>query len=81
MILKIISLLLYPIDVYKRQSLIKVPSACNLNKRLLEYLCDNYEGEIHLSFGMTLREEEENIVSFFENKGRNKDLVIYARCV
>lgn len=59
-------------------SLIKVPSACNLNKRLLEYLCDNYEGEIHLSFGMTLREEEENIVSFFENKGRNKDLVIYA---
>ena len=59
-------------------SLIKVPSACNLNKRLLEYLCDNYVGEIDLSFGMTLREEEENIVSFFENKGRNKDLVIYA---
>lgn len=58
-------------------SLIKVPSACNLNKELLQYLCDNFEGEIHLSFGMTTREEEEKIVSFFEENKRNKDLVIY----
>lgn len=58
-------------------SLIKVPSACNLNKELLKYLCDNFEGEIHLSFGMTTREEEEQIVSFFEENKRNKDLVIY----
>ncbi len=58
--------------------LIKIPSACNLNKGMLEYLCDNYKGEIHLSFGMTTHEEEEEIVSFFESKGRNKDLVIYS---
>lgn len=58
-------------------TLIKVPSACNLNKALLEYLCLNFEGEIHLSFGMTMKEEEEKIISFFEEKGRNKDLVIY----
>lgn len=58
-------------------SLIKVPSACNLNKGLLEYLCDNFEGEIHLSLGMTTKEEEEDIVSFFETKGRNRDLVLY----
>ena len=58
--------------------LIKVPSACNLNKGLLEYLADNYSGEIHLSFGMTTKEEEEQIVSFFETKGRTKDLVIYS---
>jgi N-acetylneuraminate synthase len=58
--------------------LIKVPSACNLNKGLLEYLADNYLGEIHLSFGMTTKNEEEQIVSFFEAKGRNKDLVIYS---
>jgi N-acetylneuraminate synthase len=58
--------------------LIKVPSACNLNKGMLEYLCDHFEGEIHLSFGMTSKEEEEAIVSFFESKGRNKDLVIYS---
>lgn len=58
-------------------SLIKVPSACNLNKELLQYLCDNFNGEIHLSFGMTTREEEEKIVSFFEEKKRNMDLIIY----
>jgi len=58
--------------------LIKIPSACNLNKRLLEYLCDNYKGEIHLSFGMTGKEEKERIVSFFESKNRNRDLVIYS---
>ena len=58
-------------------SMIKVPSACNLNKALLGYLCDNFGGEIHLSFGMTTKSEEEKIISFFERKKRNKDLVIY----
>lgn len=59
-------------------SLIKVPSACNLNKALLEYLCDHFVGEIHLSFGMTTKAEEEQIVRFFEEKKRNQDLVIYS---
>lgn len=60
-----------------RPKLIKIPSACNLNKPMLEYLCDNFEGEIHLSLGMTTKEEEEKIISFFESKTRNKDLIIY----
>jgi N-acetylneuraminate synthase len=59
-------------------SLIKIPSACNLNRKLLEYLCEHFEGEIHLSLGMTNKEEEEMIISFFESKRRNKDLVIYS---
>ena len=58
--------------------LIKIPSAINLNKPVLEYLCDNFGGEIHLSFGMTTKEEEEKIVQFFEDKKRAKDLVIYS---
>lgn len=58
--------------------LIKIPSAINLNKPVLEYLCDNFGGEIHLSFGMTTKEEEEQIVQFFEDKRRAKDLVIYS---
>ncbi len=57
--------------------LIKIPSAINLNKEMLEFLCDNFKGEIHLSFGMTTRIEEEEIVAFFEDKKRNKDLIIY----
>ena len=58
--------------------LIKIPSAVNLNKPVLEYLCSNYEGEIHISFGMTTKEEEEKIVSFFESKNRAQDLVVYS---
>lgn len=56
---------------------IKVPSACNLNKPLLQYLCEHFEGEIHLSFGMTTQEEERRIVNFFEEYQRSRDLVLY----
>lgn len=59
-------------------SLIKIPSACNLHWEMLDYLCENYNGEIHLSFGMTTHVEEDQIVEFFESKGRAKDLVIYS---
>lgn len=59
-------------------SLIKIPSACNLHWEMLDYLCENYGGEIHLSFGMTKHEEEELIVSFFEQRERAKDLVVYS---
>jgi N-acetylneuraminate synthase len=50
---------------------------CNLNKPMLLYLCDNFGGEIHMSFGMTTKAEEEEIVEFFEQNGRAKDLVLY----
>lgn len=56
---------------------IKIPSACNNHFEMLQWLCDNYKGEIQLSFGMTTHEEEEQIVRLFEENGRNKDLVIY----
>jgi N-acetylneuraminate synthase len=58
--------------------LIKIPSACNLNRGLLNFLCENYEGEIHISFGMTTNKEEEEIISLFESKNKNSDVVIYA---
>lgn len=58
--------------------LIKVPSASNLNFPMLEYLRDNYSGEVHLSFGMTSHDEEKEIINFFKEKNRAKDLVIYA---
>jgi N-acetylneuraminate synthase len=58
--------------------LIKIPSACNLKFDMLEYLCLNYKGEIHLSFGMTTHAEEEHIIKFFEDHKRAKDLVIYS---
>jgi N-acetylneuraminate synthase len=58
--------------------LIKIPSASNLDFEMLEYLTDEYRGEIHISFGMTKHSEEQQIIELFEEKKRNKDLVIYA---
>lgn len=57
---------------------IKIPSGTNQHFDLLGYLCDEYEGQVHASLGMTTREEEERLVSFFEDRGRAKDLVLYA---
>ncbi len=57
---------------------IKIPSASNTNFEMLQWLCDNYEGEIQLSFGMTSHEEEEQILQLFEQNGRAEDLVIFA---
>lgn len=61
-----------------KPAMLKVPSACNLDKDLLTWLADDYEGEIHLSLGMTSRSEEDEIVEFFERCSRHKDLVLYA---
>lgn len=59
-----------------RPDFIKVPSACNNHYEMLQWLCENYEGEIQLSFGMTTYAEEEEIVRLFEKYGRGKDLVL-----
>ena len=59
-------------------SFIKIPSACNLNRGLLDYLCDNYDGEIHISLGMTDQVEEDLIFRFFQLRNKNKKLVLYS---
>lgn len=59
-------------------ALIKVPSACNLNFEMLDFLATSYEGEIHLSFGMTYKDEEEEIIRFLETKGAARRSVIYS---
>lgn len=56
---------------------IKIPSACNTHFEMLQWLCDNYDGEIQLSFGMTTHEEEEEVVQLFEKNDRSKDLILY----
>ncbi len=58
---------------------LKTPSASNTNIEMLRELRDNYHGEVHVSFGMTTKEEEQNVIKFFEEKDAAKDrLVIYA---
>lgn len=58
--------------------LLKIPSATNLHWSLQEWLCRNYDGEIHVSTGMTTRAEIAEIVDFYEGFDRAKDLVIYS---
>lgn len=58
--------------------LIKIPSAMNTNFEILDYLCENYEGEIHVSTGMTTKDEIDEIVNYFIKKSRNKDVVLYS---
>ncbi len=57
---------------------LKVPSASNLHWDMLATLCGEFGGQIQLSLGMTTQAEEEEIVKFFESRGRAKDLMIYA---
>jgi len=58
---------------------IKVPSACNNNFDLLKVLRDEYKGEVQISFGMTTKEEEEEVINFFEATNQaKKRLIIYS---
>lgn len=56
---------------------IKIPSACNNNYTMLEWLCKNYDGELHISTGMTTKGEIEDLVNLFTQHDRNMDLVLY----
>lgn len=60
-----------------KPAFIKIPSACNNHYEMLRWLCQNFNGEIQISFGMTTHAEEEAIVKLFEEEGRAKDLTVY----
>ncbi len=57
--------------------MIKIPSAMNNHFEMLDWLCENYVGELHVSTGMSNYDEIDDIVSFFVNKRRESDLVLY----
>lgn len=58
-------------------NLIKIPSACNNNFPMLIWLCQNFTGEIHVSTGMTTKDEISKLFDLFKEHNRNKDLVLY----
>lgn len=58
--------------------IIKIPSACNLNRDLLDYVFDYHKNEIHISMGMTSKKDVKKIIEYSKYKKRNKDLVVYA---
>lgn len=58
----------------------KIPSAKNNNFELLDYVYDNFSGEVHISLGMTNKEEQNDIYSFISGKISLARTVIY-HCV
>lgn len=57
---------------------LKIPSATNQHFELQNWLCENFGGEIHVSTGMTTRAEIRDLVTFYEERGRAGDLVLYS---
>ena len=59
---------------------LKVPSACNNNFEMLKVLRDEYKGQAQISIGMTLKEEVEEIVKFFEETNQAKTRLLIYSC-
>ena len=59
-------------------NLIKVPSACNNHFDMLAILRDEYSGDVHISLGMTTKDEEKKIINFFNETNSLDRLIIYA---
>lgn len=57
---------------------IKIPSACNSNMAMLEFLAKDYGGDIHVSLGMTTPEEQAHIVKQLEKWNAAERTVLYA---
>ena len=61
-----------------KPNFIKIPSACNNNYPMMQVLRDDYEGDIHISVGMTTSSEVEAFIEFFKEKDQAKRLVVYS---
>lgn len=57
---------------------IKIPSAQNNNYKMLEWLTDNYTGDLQISVGMTSRAEIKELIDFLISKKRAKDTILYS---
>lgn len=68
------------IKLQKNMDFIKIPSACNTDFELLDFIASKFKKKIHLSLGMTKKNEIEKILKFFKKKKRSKDLIIYHCC-
>ncbi len=58
-------------------AILKIPSAHNLDFELINYICLNFNGDIHVSLGMTYENEIEEIINYFKEKNKLQNLVLY----
>lgn len=60
-----------------RPPFIKIPSACNQHFEMLDYLVAHYDGEIHLSTGMTTADEMKDLLDWIERASIGSRIVFY----
>lgn len=58
--------------------IIKIPSALNQNYEILDYLCEKFKGEMHISTGMTTSDELDRLMLYLGERRRLGDVVLYA---
>lgn len=59
---------------------IKIPSPINNNLEVVEYIAKNFEGLIHISLGMTTKQEETDIINTLDKYNKLKNTILY-HCV
>lgn len=59
-----------------KPEMIKISAANNTDYDFLKYIDDNFDGEIHISLGITTKSEEDKI--FESIKNNRKNLILYA---
>lgn len=57
---------------------LKIPSACNLDFSLLSWVAQNFKGQIHISTGMTTKEELDEIVKLLQYEKAAGRVILYA---
>ena len=56
---------------------IKIPSPCNMNRKLLEVVATEYQGEIHISTGMIRMGEKADLYAMLSDMNLSDRVVIY----
>lgn len=59
---------------------IKIPSPINNNLEVVEFVAKNFNGIIHISLGMTTKNEEQSLVDILKKYNKLKNTVLY-HCV
>ena len=57
--------------------IVKIPSACNLDKNMIEWVYGNSTGEVHISMGMTTQKEKAMIMGWLLKQDRMRTVVYH----
>lgn len=62
-----------------RPEIVRVPAAANKDYEMINVLCDEYGGQLHVSLGMSTNAERDQLVEHLDSRGRVGDTVLYKR--